>query len=126
MRICKTQRKVRRAHRTRAKFYINKRYPRLSVFRSTKHIYAQIIDDNKKSTLVSASDSALKNIKGGASIEPKGLSSKRSKAFQVGVLLAQKALKKDIKKIVFDRGSYKYHGRTKALADGARAGGLMF
>lgn len=88
---------------------------RLSVFRSLKHIYAQIIDDEKGHTLVAASSLALK-LKG----------NKTEVARQVGRALAEKALKKGIKQVVFDRGPYKYHGRVKALAEGAREGGLEF
>lgn len=87
--------------------------PRLSVFRSSQHIYAQIIDDTKRQTLVSQSD--------------KGLSGKKSeRAFMVGKNLAATAVQKDIKKVVFDRGGFLYHGRIAALAQGAREGGLEF
>ena len=86
---------------------------RLSVFRSLKHIYAQIIDDEKGVTLVSASSLALK-LKG----------NKTEVARQVGRALAEKALALGIKQVAFDRGPYKYHGRVKALAEGAREGGL--
>ena len=89
--------------------------PRLSVFRSSKNIYAQIIDDEKGVTLVSASSLALK-LKG----------NKTEVARQVGRALAEKALALGIKQVAFDRGPYKYHGRVKALAEGAREGGLEF
>jgi len=92
--------------------------PRLSVFRSNKAIYAQIIDDQKGKTLVAASSFNLNQ-------EEQKLT-KNEKAFKVGQILAQKALKAKIKKVVFDRRAYKYHGRVKALADGARKGGLQF
>ncbi|MGC8967261.1 MAG: 50S ribosomal protein L18 [Thermus sp.] len=88
---------------------------RLSVFRSLKHIYAQIIDDEKGQTLVAESSLALK-LKG----------NKTEVARQVGRALAEKALAKGIKQVAFDRGPYKYHGRVKALAEGAREGGLEF
>lgn len=88
--------------------------PRLSVFRSSQHIYAQIIDDMQNKTLTAASD--LK-YKGGA---------KLAKAALVGEDIAKKALKKNLKQVVFDRGGYKYHGRVAALAEGARKGGLVF
>ncbi|WP_337845973.1 50S ribosomal protein L18 [Thermus sp.] len=88
---------------------------RLSVFRSLNHIYAQIIDDEKGETLVAASSLALK-LKG----------PKTEVARQVGRALAEKALAKGIKQVAFDRGPYKYHGRVKALAEGAREGGLEF
>lgn len=87
--------------------------PRLAVFRSTQHIYAQIIDDTKNKTLVSASDIKLKG-------------TKKEKAASVGEEIAEKAKKLKISKIVFDRGGYKYHGRISSLAEGARKGGLEF
>lgn len=93
-----------------------KEKPRLSVFRSAKHIYAQLLDDAKGITLLSASD-----------IKDKVLDKdKRAVAFKVGEALAKKAVEKDIKSVVFDRGGYKYHGRVRALAEGARQGGLKF
>lgn len=94
--------------------------PRLSVFRSSKQIYAQIIDDEKGVTLVAASSMEKPNresLKTGANIEA---------AKVVGKLLAERALEKGVKDVVFDRGAYMYHGRVKALADGAREGGLQF
>lgn len=91
---------------------------RLAVFRSNKAIYAQIIDDEKRETLVAASDLGnLSNL---------GNLTKTEKAREVGKILAKKALKKGIKKVKFDRRSYKYHGRVKALAEAAREGGLEF
>jgi len=93
--------------------------PRLSVFRSNRFIYAQIIDDATGKTLASASDLAVR----------KDLPKVRAKveiAFLVGESLAKKALKAKIEKVVFDRGKYRYHGRVKALAEGARKGGLVF
>jgi large subunit ribosomal protein L18 len=94
--------------------------PRLSVFRSSKHIYAQIIDDSKGSTVVAAStlDADIKGkVKTGADIKA---------AKEVGLLIASRAIKAGLKEVVFDRGGYIYHGRVKALADGAREGGLSF
>jgi large subunit ribosomal protein L18 len=88
---------------------------RLSVFRSLKHIYAQIIDDEKGETLVAESSLALK-LKG----------NKTEVARKVGLALAEKAIAKGIRQVAFDRGPYKYHGRVKALAEGAREGGLEF
>ncbi len=99
----------RRRTRIRGKIRGTKDRPRLSVFRSNKHIYAQLIDDQAGETLAAAS--------GGGDI---------STASKVGKDLAKKALKLKIKKVVFDRGGYKYHGRVKALAEGARQGGLGF
>jgi large subunit ribosomal protein L18 len=93
--------------------------PRLSVYRSNRAIFSQIIDDEKGRTIVAASEQeiALKN---------KKPNTKAERARLVGEILAKKALKKKIKKIVFDRGCYPYHGRVKALAEGARKGGLEF
>ena len=93
---------------------------RLSVFRSSKNIYAQLIDDQKGSTLVAASslDKDLKAvIKSG---------NDKSAAEAVGKLVAERALKEGLKNVVFDRGGYRYHGRVKALAEGARGAGLKF
>ena len=90
--------------------------PRLAVFRSNKHIYAQLIDDVKGTTLVAACTSE-KDITGGASIEG---------AKTVGALVAKRALAKKIATVVFDRSGYLYHGRVKALADSAREAGLKF
>jgi large subunit ribosomal protein L18 len=87
---------------------------RVAVFRSTKHIYAQVIDDTKGVTLTAASDLTIK----------KGTKSER--ATQVGETLAKQALEKKIKNIVFDRGGFRYHGRVAALAEGLRKGGLSF
>ena len=89
--------------------------PRLSVYRANRHIYAQLIDDNHGKTLVSAS-----------SMEVKKKDKKVNLAAEVGKLLAQKASDKKISSAVFDRGGFAYHGRVKALAEGAREGGLKF
>lgn len=98
--------------------------PRLSVFRSHKYIYAQIINDRQAHTLVAASEKEIRK-NDGKKVE--GIKEvKRERARLVGKLLAEKALKSGIKTVVFDRGSYKYHGRVKALAEGAREGGLEF
>ncbi len=94
--------------------------PRLAVFRSLNHIYAQIVDDETGRTLVAA-DSRSKEFRSG---QPRGGNVAAAKA--VGELLAQRAKAAGLERIVFDRGGYKYHGRVKALADGARAGGLVF
>ena len=93
---------------------------RLSVFRSSKHIYAQVIDDDRGATLASASSlekTAREGLKTGAGIDA---------AKAVGKLIAQRAQEQGIKEVVFDRGSYLYHGRVKALAEAAREGGLNF
>jgi len=111
----KNQKISKRKRRTRLKARSMTDLPRLSVFRSHKYIYAQIIDDNKRVTLVSASDNTLKT-------EEKPM----RRAGLVGESLAKKALEKKIKKVYFDRGAYKYHGRVKSLAEGARSAGLKF
>ena len=93
---------------------------RLSVFRSSKHIYAQLIDDQHGATLVSASSlekTALEGLKTGASVDA---------AKAVGKLIAERAKEKGVKDVIFDRGGYLYHGRVKALADAAREAGLNF
>ncbi|MBI2022310.1 50S ribosomal protein L18 [Candidatus Daviesbacteria bacterium] len=88
--------------------------PRVAVFKSGQHIYAQVIDDMKHATLVSGSDLKINS------------GTKTEKAKKVGEELAKKALKKNIKTVVFDRGGFKYHGRIAALAQGLREGGLQF
>ena len=94
--------------------------PRLSIFRSNKNIYAQIIDDTKSQTLLSCS--TLERI-----VKLKNQNGKNCETSQlIGQILAERSLKKNITKIVFDRGRYLYHGRVKALAEGARQGGLNF
>jgi len=93
---------------------------RLSVYRSSKHIYAQLIDDEEGVTLASASSiekAAREGLKTGASVDA---------AKSVGKLIAERAKEKGVKDVVFDRGGYLYHGRVKALADAAREGGLNF
>lgn len=112
---------VRRQERTR--FKLSKRRntaPRLSVFRSNNHIYAQVIDDANRKTLVSAStmDKALR--------KGKMISGNKDAAAAVGKLVAERAKEKGIKAVVFDRGGCVYHGRVKALGDAARENGLKF
>ena len=106
----------RRHERTRAKIHGTAECPRLNVFRSNNGIFAQIIDDDKQTTLVSSSSVELK-LKNGGNIEG---------AKEVGKDIATKAQKAKIKKVVFDRGGYLYHGRVAALADAAREAGLEF
>ncbi|HDQ22578.1 MAG TPA: 50S ribosomal protein L18 [Candidatus Uhrbacteria bacterium] len=112
----KIKKRQSRQKRVRAKIIGTKETPRLNVFRSLKHINLQIIDDNSGKTLVSANDLELKSKKG----------TKFEKAREVGKLIAKKALEKKITKVVFDRAGYKYHGRVKSAAEGAREGGLKF
>jgi large subunit ribosomal protein L18 len=108
--------KIRRQLRVRNKIAQNLGIPRLSIFRSNQHIWAQIINDKHGKTLVSASTKTIKDLKGNRS----------EKAAAVGSQIAKLALAKHIINIRFDRGNYRYHGRVKALADAARQGGLKF
>lgn len=107
-----------RRRRIRVKIKKKSHRPRLSVFRSHRYLWAQIIDDQKGKTLVSVSDKELPSNK-----KP---SVKTERARLIGELIAKKALKLGIKQVVFDRGPYQYHGRVKALAENARKGGLKF
>ena len=107
--------RLKRHMRVRAKISGTPERPRLSVFRSAKHIYAQIIDDEQGVTLVSASTMDKDFNGNGGNVEA---------AAEIGKKVAAKALEKGITEVVFDRGGYVYHGRVKALADGAREGGL--
>ena len=109
--------RMKRHSRVRSKISGTPERPRLSVFRSENNIYAQIIDDVAGNTLVSAS-TVEKGFEGnGGNVEA---------AKKIGALVAERALKKGIEEVVFDRGGYIYHGRVQALADGAREGGLKF
>jgi len=110
---------IRRAQRTRTRLrkLANGR-PRLSVFRSSKQIYAQVIDDERGVTLAAAS-----SLEAG---EAKAKGSDKDAAARVGALVAQRAMEKGVKDVIFDRGGYLYHGRVKALADAAREAGLNF
>jgi large subunit ribosomal protein L18 len=116
----KTRRLERRQHRVRLRVYGTEARPRLNVYRSKSHIYAQIIDDGKGRTLVAAStlDEALrKSLKATGTVEA---------AKAVGKLLAERASAARIAAVVFDRGGRRYHGRIRALADASREGGLKF
>ena len=111
--------KLERRRRARVRMQVRRSAngrPRLSVFRSNKYIYAQVIDDATGATVAAAS-SIEKEVKSGAN---------QSVASEVGKLVAKRATEKGIKSVVFDRGPYLYHGRVKALADAAREGGLEF
>jgi len=110
----------RRHRRIRMKLSGTNEVPRLNVFRSVDHIYAQVIDDVAGHTMVSAS-TLDKQIQ--ADLEGK---TKKEQSVLVGKMVAERALAAGIKQVVFDRGGYLYHGRVKALADGAREGGLEF
>ena len=117
--VTSTLARERRHNRVRRKVSGNPVRPRLNVFRSSKHIYAQLIDDDAGNTLAAASslDPDIRSQSGIKKVE---------EATLVGKLLAQRAQEKQIKKVVFDRAGYRYHGRVKAVADGAREGGLEF
>jgi len=110
---------TREEYRARRHFRVRKRVngtaerPRLVVFRSDKHIYAQLVDDNAQRTIMTVTDSGIE----GKKVE---------KSFEVGKKVATLAKEKGVTSIVFDRGGYLYHGRVKAVADGAREGGLEF
>lgn len=110
----KVKRSRRRARRVRSGLSCKEGLPRVSVFRSLKQIYAQIIDDSKHVTLVSSSSKELND---------RGDKTEQAKA--VGIALAKKAKDKKIEKVCFDRGSYRYHGRVRALAEGLREGGII-
>ncbi|MBD2387599.1 50S ribosomal protein L18 [Cylindrospermum sp. FACHB-282] len=120
MKLTRRESKERRHRRVRGKVSGSSERPRLAVFRSNEHIYAQVIDDTQHHTLVAAS-----------TIEPElksslGSGSNREASVQVGKLIAARSLEKGITKVVFDRGGNLYHGRIKALADAAREAGLDF
>ncbi len=108
--------KQKRLKRIRNKIKTNLGVPRLSVYRSNTHVWAQVIDDKHGKTLVSSSTKTLKLTKG----------TKSEKAAELGKTIAKLSLEKNIIKVRFDRGLYRYHGRVKALADAARSGGLDF
>jgi len=108
----------RRHLRVRKKVAGNGERPRLAVFRSLKHIYAQLVDDDKGVTLFGVADTSE-----GITVDGKG---KVARGKAVGKLLAEKAKAAGIKKVVFDRAGYRYHGRVQAVAEGAREGGLEF
>lgn len=119
MKMSKDDRRKRRHIRIRKKMSGTSERPRLVVFRSTKHIYVQVVDDHSGKTLVSSSTLALAK-------DGETLKLNKDSATMVGKDLAAKALALNISKVVFDRNGYLYHGRIKALADGAREGGLNF
>ncbi len=115
----RTLARMKRKVRIRKRIKGTSDFPRLSVFRSARHVYAQVIDDTAGATLVTASsvDAAFK--------EQPNFENKMAAANFVGKLVAQRALDKGIKKVVFDRNGFLYHGRVKALSDGAREAGLQ-
>lgn len=111
----KRAKRERRHTRVRSVVIGTAERPRLAVFRSASHIYAQVIDDASGKTLVAATSAEIKT-----------KAAKTDLSTQVGTAIAEKAKAKGINAVVFDRGGYRYHGRVKALADAARAGGLDF
>jgi large subunit ribosomal protein L18 len=111
--------RLKKKIRIRKKIYGTSDKPRLCVFRSASHIYAQIIDDTKGKTLISASTLDK-------TTNPDGKINKTTKAINVGKNIAKLALEKGINKVVFDRNGFLYHGRVKAISDGAREAGLAF
>lgn len=115
----KEEARARRHHSIRKRIEGTAERPRLVVFRSAKHIYAQVVDDRSSKTLAAASDLVKK---GSPALEGQ----KKDRAKLVGIAVAKKCLEKGITKVVFDRAGYKYHGRVSAVAEGAREGGLQF
>jgi large subunit ribosomal protein L18 len=115
--INKNANRVRRHKRVRGKISGTAERPRLNVFRSANHIYAQLIDDDKGATICSASTTEKEFAEYGGNVEA---------AKKVGLAIAEKGKKAGVSEIVFDRSGYVYHGRVAALADGAREGGLKF
>ena len=113
----KEQRRRRIRYRIRNKIKGNASRPRLSIYRSNKSIYCQLIDDSSGTTLAQANSSETAS---------NGGSTKTDVAKSVGKLIAERSKKLDIEHVIFDRGGYLYHGRVKSLADGAREGGLIF
>lgn len=122
----KKEKKQLRHKRIRSRVKGSAESPRLSVFRSNVHIYAQLIDDEKNITLASASDSEVNKEIKAEKLKKDAKTGKAEAAYMVGKLIAAKAVKLGVKKAVFDRGGNKYHGRVKAVAEGAREGGLKF
>ena len=118
--IAKRQKKIRRHKRVRAKVMGTSIRPRLSVFRSNRHVWTQVIDDTAGKTIIAASDQDL------PSSVKKSTGKKMEMAEKVGALIAQRSLEKKITRVVFDRGGYRYHGILRAVAEGARKGGLKF
>ena len=115
------ERRLRIRDKVRRRVQGTSERPRLSIYRSLNHIYAQIIDDTTGKTLVAAS-TLSKEVRE----QLNGVKGKIAKGKLVGIAAAKKALEKNIKEVVFDRGGFLYHGRVKAVADGAREGGLKF
>jgi large subunit ribosomal protein L18 len=126
----KNKKRKQRHARIRTGIFGTTSRPRLFVFRSSRHIYAQLVDDENGNVLASVSDAAMpvrrRKSKDSAKSEPIALKGKVDRAFAVGKALAAEGTRKGFINVVFDRGGYKYHGRVKAVAEGARIGGLHF
>lgn len=136
----KKEKRYRRHKRVRAKIFGTAKIARLCVFKTPKHIYAQLVDDEKGKTILSSSDLEIKKLKIKSPASAKARTGKQKSenenktvktakvaiAYEVGKMIAKKAKEKKITKVVFDRGGYKYHGRVKAVAEGAREAGLEF
>jgi len=116
----KRQARIKRKKRIRKNMTGTPQRPRLSVFRSARHVYAQIVDDTRGATVVAAS-----SVEKGVKSQPR-FDNKIAQAMHVGQLIAERAAEKGIKKVVFDRNGFLYHGRIKAISDGARKAGLDF
>ena len=112
----KQKSRLKKKLRIRKKISGSTEKPRLCIFRSAKHIYAQLIDDTNGQTIVSASTLEIEGVKG----------ANKNSAQKIGEEIAKRAIEKKIKSVIFDRNGYLYHGRVKSLADGARAAGLEF
>ncbi len=108
------QKRIQRHKRVRATITGSSHKPRFSVFRSSKHLFAQLIDDGIAKTIIGLSDASVKG------------KTKSDRAFELGKTLAKKAVEKNISTVVFDRGGFRYHGRIERIAAGAREGGLQF
>lgn len=120
------EKRYRRHKRVRSKVFGTAARPRLGVFRSAKHIYASLINDETGRTLLSASDKEVKKAAMAKSAKEIARKARVAVAYEVGKILAERAMNKKIEKAVFDRSGYAYHGIIKALAEGARDGGLKF
>lgn len=114
--MTKIQKKIRRHNRIRAKIFGTANRPRLSVFKSNYHLYAQLINDSEGKTILAVSDKEIKSKS----------KTKKTLAYEIGKLAAKKSVEKNISNIVFDRSGYKFHGIISELAKGAREGGLKF
>lgn len=117
MNVSKKTKRIIRHKRVRSIIRGTNSRPRLSVFRSSKHVFVQLVDDDAKKTIIGISDTEASKSK---------KMTKSDRAFAIGKLIAQKAGEQKIKKVIFDRGGYQYHGRIQKVAEGARDGGLEF